>query len=166
MQYYQIRGASADELQRALANDGPASSPDPARHYANCKWHVDWHYTYRIQSGQCALDKLRVRLSAVINFPSWANSEAASPALRNEWIRMTGALRRHEDGHKENGIRVADEIARRMRAAAAEPDCAQLGAKLNVLGMRTIEESRETDAAYDRATNHGVNDGARLNLRP
>jgi predicted secreted Zn-dependent protease len=162
MQYYEVRGATAQDLQRAIGTFGPVSQQDKTRRYAHCSWRLTWNYTFKTERGQCVVDKLKVKVSAVITFPKWSNPEAGNAELREKWNQMSRALRKHEDGHKENGVRVANDIARHFRGMPPEPECAVLGQKLNALGNRTIEESRALDAAYDRATNHGVNDGATL----
>lgn len=162
LEYYEIQGATANDLHRAMKAYGPLWPGESQRSYAQCKWQLRWKYTFQTEGGQCRVGALKTTVSAIISFPKWSNPAAGSAALRDKWEQMTRALRRHEDGHKDNGIRAANDFARRVRALAPERDCQALDQKIKATGDRIISEYRNLDPAYDRATNHGANQGVNL----
>jgi predicted secreted Zn-dependent protease len=161
MQYYEIQGSSADALHRAMKTYGPVSF-DGNHYYATCKWNIKWNAKYKTEGGRCAIDTMHLTVSAAITFPRWSNSGEGQASLRDKWEQMAKALRHHEDGHKDNGVRGANDLARRLRALPAQPDCKTLGQKINANVERVLKIHRELDVAYDRATNHGESQGVSL----
>ncbi len=55
-----------------------------------------------------------------------------------------------------------NDLANRLRALPPEKDCEALNQKISDLGKRIISEYKHLDQAYDRATDHGVTQGAKL----
>jgi predicted secreted Zn-dependent protease len=68
-------------------------------------------------------------------------------------------LRYHEDGHKENGLKAANAMARRFRALPPRANCAELEADIGKTADRLLKEYKDIDVAYDHATNHGESQG-------
>jgi predicted secreted Zn-dependent protease len=161
MQYYDVEGSSADELHRAIKAYGPVSF-DGNRYYATCKWKIRWKAKYKTEGGRCSIGDLHLTVAAAITFPRWSNSSAGTAGLREKWEQMAKALRNHEDGHKDNGVRGANDLARRLRSLPAQPDCRTLEQEINANYERMLKVHRELDVAYDRATNHGENQGVSL----
>jgi predicted secreted Zn-dependent protease len=161
MQYYEVEGSSAAELHRAIKAYGPVLS-DGIHYYATTKWNIRWAAKYKTVGGRCAIDTMHLTVSAAITFPKWSNSSAGTASLRDKWEQMAKALRLHEDGHKDNGVRGANDLALRLRALPAQPDCRTLEQEINANLERVLKVHRELDIAYDRATNHGENQGVSL----
>ncbi len=117
-----------------------------------------------------------LRYWAVIVMPTWTNVASMSRAVQTEWTRFTGALLRHEQGHVQRVLPTL-EIYRlqfqNLRIAAQGPNraAAEQAARQD---LRTqVQEvfgllrgaSEERIRQYDRQTNHGRNQGARLITR-
>jgi predicted secreted Zn-dependent protease len=164
IQYYDVRGSTADQLRTAMRTYGPTTSADIGKHYfAVCRWYLKWRARYRTAGGQCGIDTLQLDLSATIEFPKWSTPESGTPALRDKWGQMTTALRHHEDGHKDNGVRAANDLARRLHALPAQSDCKTLEQQINANLDQVLKQYRELDQTYDRETSHGATQGATLN---
>lgn len=162
IRHYDISGATLAELNMAARRAGPVSQATGARVWGMCTWQITWQYSTAGGQGKCAVDKFSIKLSSVLDLPRWTNRDAASGALQAEWERFSAALRRHEDGHKDNGVRAANDLAGRLRALPPEKTCADLGTKIRALGERLTAEYRLLDQSYDRATGHGATQGAQL----
>jgi len=162
IRHYDIAGNSVAELNMGVQRAGPVSAATGARVWGVCTWKVTWSYATGGAPGKCVLTRLSVKLDAVIDLPRWTNRGAGPPALQAEWDRFIVALRQHEDGHKDNGVRAANDLANRLRALPPEKDCAVLDAKVRALGERVIDQHRLADQAYDRSTGHGATQGATL----
>jgi len=162
---YPVSGATARELGESKQLTGPVShttGTEGKRVWGQCHWRLDWKAEYARESGKCRIDTFSLMLGATIDFPNWTNKSAAPEALRSKWEQFSRALRAHEDGHKENGLRAANDLANRLRALPPEKDCEALNQKISDLRNRIISEYKYLDQAYDRATDHGVTQGAKL----
>jgi predicted secreted Zn-dependent protease len=162
IRHYDVAGGTTAELSMAARRSGPVSPVSGSRVWGACTWKITWNYATGGGAGKCGLEKFSIRLSAILDLPRWTNRDAASADLRAEWDRFAAALRQHEDGHKDNGVRAANDLAGRLRALPPEKDCAALDARIRAVGERVIAEHRLADQAYDRSTGHGATQGAVL----
>jgi len=69
------------------------------------------------------------------------NKGAGPEALRSN----SRALRAHEDGHTENGVRAGNDLANRLRALPPERDCEALSQRISDLNKRIIPEYEYLD---------------------
>jgi predicted secreted Zn-dependent protease len=158
---YDIAGTTFAELNAAGMRSGPVSKNSGARVWGMCTWQVTWTFS-RGGMGQCALGKFSVTVGATIDLPRWINRDAASESVRGSWDRFAAALRVHEDGHKDIGVRAANDLANRLRALAPARTCDELDRNIAALGDRILAEHRALDRAYDRSTGNGATQGAVL----
>ena len=70
------------------------------------------------------------------------------------------ALRRHEEGHKNIGVKAAAEIERSIAELEPAGNCDDLAETANALGRRIISEYAATEKEYDAQTNFGEAQGA------
>ncbi len=162
IRHYDIAGSTIQELNAATRRLGPVSEATGMRVWGQCTWRIQWDYTRGGAEGKCALEKLSLVLSAIIDMPRWTDRDSAPEPLKASWDRFYAALRVHEDGHKENGMRAANDLAKRLRALPPQKTCAELDQTIGELGKRIIAEYKMLDQSYDRATGHGVTQGAVL----
>jgi predicted secreted Zn-dependent protease len=158
---YDIAGTTFAELNAAGMRSGPVSKNTGARVWGMCTWQVTWTFS-RGGVGQCALGKFSVTVGATIDLPRWINRDAASDSVRGSWDRFAAALRVHEDGHKDIGVRAANDLANRLRALPPARTCDELDRNIAALGDRVLAEHRALDQAYDRSTGNGASQGATL----
>jgi len=159
---YDISGSTLAELNAAAQRSGPVSKATGTRVWGVCAWRVTWNFSHAGREGKCAVDKFTITVGATIDLPRWTNRDAAPGSMKSGWDRFAAALRRHEDGHKDIGVRAANDLANRLRALPAEKTCAELDRKVVVLGDRVLSEYRLLDQAYDRSTGNGATQGATL----
>jgi predicted secreted Zn-dependent protease len=148
---FDVSGRTIDEVSGRLG----------LGHVARTRWHVGWKYAFE-ESGTCRLKDFRVAVSATIRMPRWVDRDAASPADRRTWDTFDAAMRKHEEGHRENGIHAGQELAREIPGVGPRGDCGQLKAAIEQTANRIIAKYGEADADYDRVTNHGLTQGAVL----
>ena len=70
------------------------------------------------------------------------------------------SLRRHENGHKDLGVRAAIEIERSIAELDPSVSCDDLAETANELGRSIISEYAAKERAYDEHTNYGETQGA------
>ena len=153
---YAISGSSAAQLRNQMNARGPRG------YDGYTEWHVDWNYRYRESGGQCAIASVDTRLQVSMTLPQWSDESKAAADLRERWQRYFAALKQHENGHREIGMKAANEIDRGIASLGARSSCDALGAAANALGQAVIGRYNQADLDYDRSTDHGKNQGARF----
>ena len=159
--FYEVRGVTAEALLASMSANRPYTN------HASTEWRVDWNYDYLLKPNECVLRSFNVRVRVRFTLPQWVDSERADKALQEEWKRYFSALQLHESTHAGFGIAAGKEIARLVnsrewRAADRKELEVQIEAECN----KTLQEFRERDATYDKTTDHGRTQGARLRTHP
>ena len=156
-EYYDVFGSNASDIRRAMRESGPMS--DGRRWDANARWNVAYRYRYAMRAGACRMTDVTVVYTSTILLPRWSRPADATLTVRQQWAEYMRALRTHEEGHRNIGAEAAREVLRRVRNVTS-PHCADMSARANALGRRTLDEFRAMQRQYDEATGHGRTQGA------
>ena len=92
--------------------------------------------------------------------PRWSDPADGSPELRAHWDKYLKALQNHEDGHKDHGIRAAQEIESELAGLRPMRSCTEMERAANSTGNGIVEKYRKRDLYYDILTIHGMIQGA------
>jgi len=159
--YYDIRGSSANELHAAMRASGPLDSLGSGRpRSGRCHWSVKYWIHYSESGGLCSISSAQIAVNSEIDLPHWIDRDAAATALREQWDRYEAALRTHELGHLDNGIRFANALAIRLAGIPAQAQCNSLPVLAQHEFDTTLPDFNRMDVEYDRVTNHGELQGA------
>jgi len=150
IQHYPVYGATPYELHRSMVTNGPFNEIVQQRVYAEIHWRLKWKFDYSWEARKCRIDKFQIMLLSTITMPQWMDASAASAGLRSQWQRVVGKIRKHEDGHKANGIQAANFLARRLKSLPVYDDCQALTRDINREGERITAEYYLVDRAFDR----------------
>jgi len=155
--YYEINGATARELLASMRANQPFAN------YAATEWHVDWNYDCLLNPNECILRSFNVRVRVRFILPHWVDSQNADQALQEEWKRYFGALQIHESGHAGFGIAAGKELLRLVNSKEwRAADRKELKARIDEECEKTLREFKAQEVAYDKKTDHGRTQGARL----
>ena len=155
-EYYDIRGQTMAELRAEIGRLGPGEFA------AYVKAAVNARYQFRYTSSECWLSSSRVDVEVTYLMPRWVGPAGPSEALREAWRRYWLALKRHEDGHKNNWLRAGTAIQDALRVLPAEASCEALRKLADAAIKRLLERHRRHDEDYDRRTEHGRNQGTAI----
>jgi predicted secreted Zn-dependent protease len=151
VQYYEIHGSTANDLQAGMAQSGPHSAGG-AEFAANTSWQFNWSWNQSTSGGVCHPTNVRVTYSITIAFPHWTPPANAAPGLVDRWTSFTEALATHEDGHAIRVIQNAGNVGDAIAAASCANAQAAAQAALNTI--------QQVSDQYDLDTNHGATQGA------
>lgn len=157
---YPVRGYSLGDLYATMRQAAPKDGEGKPV-WGHTQWRMRWKFKYDATSG-CRIGSFTIAVSARMRMPEWLDRGKAPPELQGKWDSFYRALRTHEDGHRDNGIRAGNDLARRLRGMEAYRDCDALNAAIANMGRRITGEYQLVDEAYDRSTGHGVTQGAVL----
>jgi len=156
-QTYAIYGDSGKALRKEMNRKG--ATFNGKRFDAETRWNVNWRFNNAPDHEGCRITQAQVTVDIHMTLPEWKNRAAAKPALQQRWDQYYRALMAHEEGHAQFGIRSAHEIQALLPRLSAA-DCHTLNQLANDKAMDVINRYAEQERAYDRDTNHGMNDGA------
>jgi predicted secreted Zn-dependent protease len=159
--FYYVDGGSATVIMAQMDKSGPKAE-DGKRYPSKTRWDVQWKYNHLEEGVTCGVKDVAVAVGIAQNLPRWRGEGSASGALALRWKKFAEAVQRHEDGHKENGIKAATEIEAALQALKPASNCEDLDKAANAAGEQIIDKYRKRDAAYDRSTNNGRKQGMTL----
>lgn len=153
-----VRGVSRDALTSWLVENAPALGEK--RVWGRTDWTL--RYRYRTVSGPvgCALDGVRVRVSATVLLPSWRDRERAPAPVRRRWDLFHRALVEHELGHRDVAVEAGGLLRRRLAALRA-PDCGALDEAVSDVLDEVVSRGDALQLRYDGETRDGRAQGVR-----
>jgi predicted secreted Zn-dependent protease len=159
--YYYIDGPSAAVLAAQLDQTGPVGSD--GKHYAGrTRWDIQWKFRHQQQGITCSLKDVAVAVGIAQTLPKWRGEDKGAPGLKAHWSRFIDALQRHEEGHKEHGLKAGRQIEAAVLAVKPASNCEDLEAAANAAAQAIVAKFQALDEEYDRKTDHGRNQGATL----
>jgi predicted secreted Zn-dependent protease len=161
-QPYDVQGLTRLEISRSLTEGARTYVRGGFRGYN--QWNVRWQFRYAPSSRGCNITSSAVNLQSVTTLPRWVDRDRADSALVAEWDRYIGALRLHENGHRDIAYRAAAEIQRTLRRFAAG-SCTSISPQANRVAQDILERHQRENSVYDEETRHGATQGASWQAR-
>jgi predicted secreted Zn-dependent protease len=161
IEYFDIRGSTARELRADLSRVGPVGETG-IRGDGYTEYRIAWRFTMTAKGGSCRAHDVEVDLDVRMMLPRWNPPPGVSARLIDTWDRFSDVLREHEDGHYRIAIAAAQEVRRKLKSRGKARDCRALEARMNATANEVLREYREKQAAFDRDTDYGRAEGARL----
>jgi predicted secreted Zn-dependent protease len=158
--YYNVSGASVQEIRADLNQRGPTDGREHRHFDAVTRWYVRWQYTYKPTAAGCEIVTVSTAVDVTYSLPRLSANSAAPTNVRHAFAHYLERLLVHENGHAQNGIDIAKRIEDGIRGLHAAPTCASLAAAANSLGQSLIKEANRLDIDYDARTQHGRTQGA------
>lgn len=123
-------------------------------------WHIEWNFQWQQDAGGlCRLIDHTVNLRTTITLPQLTEGTDSQRATFEGYLK---ALRIHELGHYEIARRTAHDINKALAALAPMRGCEALEQVANRTGYQWLEHARRLGIEYDRQTDHGATQGAKL----
>lgn len=157
---YEIRGRSYDDLLREMRRKGPGVDDIGTRlgvHVAQWRW--SYEYRTRGVRTRCRVTDASVLLRSVIVVPEWVDRSGAAREVARAWPRFVDALVTHELGHRTRARSLGVRLWQSLLGLQAET-CDALGTLVSETAAQIVEEGEAAQLEYDRATEHGVRQGA------
>jgi len=156
--YYTVTGSTLREIQKSIRRNRPAH----VDREAVTQWNVRSRFSAAKWQGEYRCGGFTTTTTIRITLPRWTPPEGVDAAVREAWQRYITALEAHELGHAQFALSMAAELHRRVRAMGTDPDPRGLTTRVEALIRQTTEEFKQREREFDRLTNHGLEQGARL----
>jgi predicted secreted Zn-dependent protease len=161
VEYFDVSGSSPQELRADLGRLGPVAD-NGVRGDAYTRWRIAWKFDLTERGKTCIAGNFAVDLTVTMILPRWEPPQGAVSALVALWDQYSTALRFHEEGHHRIARAAAEEVERRLRAAARGEGCKPLENTLKALVDEVLADYRRKQADYDRETDSGRAQGTRV----
>lgn len=148
--WFPVSGLSIRELHASKEANAPFNDIAEARVWGQTGWWLRWKFAHDLKDGACRIGSFTVRVHSRQWLPKWTQHAVAPADLRERWDAFLKGLRVHEDGHKANGIKAGNDLARRLRGMKPYPDCDSLNQDIVRIGERITSEYALVDRAFDR----------------
>jgi predicted secreted Zn-dependent protease len=148
--WFPVEGRSTRELNASMRANGPFNDIAESKVWGQTGWWIRWKFSHEVKGGGCRIGTFRVTVHSKQWLPEWRDYNIAPGDVRAKWDAFYKGLRVHEDGHKANGIKAGNDLARRLRGMRAYPDCDSLNADIVAIGERITSEYSLVDRAFDR----------------
>jgi predicted secreted Zn-dependent protease len=153
--YYAVQGKDYASLLRSLAANGPKGF------HGLAKWNVTYKYTTKAQDAVCRFDTVDVIVRGEVLMPKWVDEAQAPPDLQYRWQNYYSALKRHEEGHVQNGTELA-LLVREKFLGLGTFACSQAPSIAQKEFDQIYSFHKERDKKYDERTEHGATQGAKF----
>lgn len=162
--FYVVTGATAEELGHAMVADGPRIGDVPI--FAYNEWEIRWRVQpsrqlSRAGSGprnQCRIRNAEVEYTSRTLLPQWTAPADAPPELGRQWDQFLAALRSHEAGHHDLGVRAARNVLETIRTLGSHP-CGRVMSVADTVARQVLSYYRQLNAEYDWVTQYGQTQG-------
>ena len=152
--FYDVEGEKIADIRKALS--GRFGS-----HHAKTDWRINWNYRFVEDDESVRLTKFTAKLKITHFMPKLTPSDDHSAALKTRWQKYHDSLWVHERGHAKHGELCIREVLYRVRGAKLTAKTRdELNEKVNTMCQDIIQKYIDLDAKYDKATRHGVTQGA------
>lgn len=148
--HYMIEGRTADELDEALAAQGPTSSQSGMRHPGITKINFGGDITFTTTLENCAVDSVNVTLSTNIELPRWKNRRKANQDLAVSWDALSADIKRHEERHAEIARQYAKKLDETLIALLPAKTCDILQAHISEATQKIMNEHDADQERFDR----------------
>jgi predicted secreted Zn-dependent protease len=159
--YYYIEGASALVLTEQINQLGP-KGPDGRRHPARTQWHVQWKFRHNARGNECRMDEATVAVGISNTRPRWRGEKTGPASLQKRWARLTEAVERAEQHHRQQATRAGEEILAALQSLPPARNCQTLIESANHAANEILYRYQSISEEYDRRTDYGRKDGATL----
>jgi predicted secreted Zn-dependent protease len=159
--YYHVNGRTVAQIRSQMHDAGPLDL-DGRHNDASTSWYVTWAYPFNREARGCTTGSVSVTVRIMLQLPRWDRPAGVAQDVAQRWGEFAQALQLHEDGHKQIVIDAARRLAVLLPAIAPQSSCEDLRIRADNEGQRILAEMRSRSAEYDRITDHGLTQGARL----
>lgn len=159
VEYYDIRGTTAEELNQQMSEMGPGDSD--GNWFAKTNWAIDWDYP--IPKGD-SCEPVQVIIWIQYILPRWIDKNEAPAELQARWDVYELQLKKHEEHHKDIVVKYGQQFITEIKKIDDYNSCKELEERIGAIHAQgiIINACTQEQVQYDQDTNHGVTEGVIL----
>lgn len=158
--YYLVGPSTPQELLPAL-NKTSTIRQNGQIYHGHTESRINWQFWWQDEQQSCRIERVTVTVNATYTLPQLTSSY---PDVNRIWGKWYPNLLKHEQGHKNLAIDIAQQIENAIYNMGQRNSCAQLEQDANAIGRQFIAQLNKLDNEYDKRTKHGETEGASLGI--
>ncbi len=147
--YFDIRGASAAELDRELSRRGPKTMKTGMRHPGATRIKFGGTVTYADVGHACRIDTVKVTVSTQLILPRWKKPKRHDKGLPLIWNTLAADIKRHEERHAEIARNHARHMEKLFSRLPPQRTCDAMQARVGEASRLALEEHDLEQARFD-----------------
>jgi len=150
IEWFRVAGLTLPELNASKEANGPFNDIVESKVWGQTGWRIRWKFNHDRSKGDCRIGTFTVTVTSKMWLPKWDEYNLATSDVRAKWDTFYKGLVVHENGHKANGIKAGNDLARRLRGMRSYQTCEGLNSDIRLIGNRITSEYGLVDRAFDR----------------
>jgi predicted secreted Zn-dependent protease len=155
--FYQISGNDPESVRQEVQIKGPRGR-DGTGYHASTQWNLKWGYRWIESASRCRISSVEVDIDVTYQLPELVNRSQLPESFLQRWDRYYQALYRHEQQHKDYGVKAAQELEQTLLDTSLRP-CSSLESDLTARAQAVLDKYQQLEHQYDVETDHGIKEG-------
>lgn len=147
--YFEIRGASAEALDRELSRRGPKTMRTGMRHPGATRIKFGGTVTYADIGHACRIDTVKVTVTTQLILPRWKKPKKYDKGLPLIWNTLAADIKRHEERHAEIARNHARHMEKLFSRLPPQRTCDAMQARVGEASRQALEEHDREQARFD-----------------
>lgn len=151
IEYYNINGKTAADLDYALSNKGPFLKSTGQHHPGAAEIRFDAKVRYGKENGKkCKVIGVYVNVHGKVFLPRWKQRKRAPFELALIWDVLSSDIKRHEESHLVIARVHASEMEQQIANLYSRKDCADLRNDINQVTEKILAKHDKEQQLFDR----------------
>ncbi len=160
-EYYDISPKTKNDIKLEIQKNTPIINKS-TKYHGKTSWQIEWDISWKQTNGICYLDASEANLDVLFKMPRISPDFDAKNTVTIAFNRYYRALLKHENGHRDNGIKALTDIKRLLSNFASFSDCKVLNKAVESAITMIVGKYKHQDIAYDLQTKHGKLQGVSI----
>jgi predicted secreted Zn-dependent protease len=158
--YFNIGGATLDEIETQLSKNGPHVKSSGHRHPGATRMAFTTRLGFAEKDGSCRIVSAAVTVKAKVILPRWKRPRNADAGVKLFWDTLSSDIRRHEESHIVIAKNHARELEQALLASGRQKNCEAAKAKAKAISDKILAKHDRAQAEFDRV--EGINFESRI----
>ncbi len=149
IEYYDVGGVTFDEIWKQIRSKGPEGW---AGYTIDT---VDYRFGTVREGAACRIAWVKAVFKGRVRLPRWTDRRKAARSVQERWDAWFPTLERHEMGHIQIGLRVADDVERAVWDVPSNAECQVVVSEAQRRANAVCASQQPMQEDYDLRTDHG-----------
>lgn len=158
--YFNIGGATLDEIEAQLSSNGPHVKTTGHRHPGATRMSFTSRLGFAESEASCRIVSAAVTVKAKVILPRWRRPRGAEPGVKLFWDTLSADIKRHEESHIVIARNHARDLEQALLAIGKQKDCQTARTKAKQVSDKILTKHDRAQVAFDRV--EGINFESRI----
>ncbi len=158
--YFNIGGATLDEIETQLEKNGPHVKTTGHRHPGATRIAFTTRLGFAERPGSCQIVSAAVTVKAKVILPRWKRPRNADAGLGLFWNTLFSDIKRHEESHIVIAKNHGRDLEQALLAIGRQKDCETAKSRARTISDKILAKHDRAQVEFDRV--EGINFESRI----